>query len=220
MQHFFLLVWVLLGDWKNLQLAPLTIFSGFPNNRHNSLPRMPGPQKEALSMCCRTLLLCARKSPLQCLLMGWGKPGAGSPVVGSWRGHPAAFGLHNHLPRLTQGSAACSCLQTGRAGAGLAAPILASTKPSGDHCDEMHPAQLSPGWWQPQPKQMLLHTWYMPVLGLSKVKITMGRIIFTLQSLSLEHPVTGSTEPPLNTCRGTQCDMNDPSQSHQSSSKC
>lgn len=52
MQHFFLLVWVLLGDWKNLQLAPLTIFSGFPNNRHNSLPRMPDPQKAALSMCC------------------------------------------------------------------------------------------------------------------------------------------------------------------------
>ena len=29
MQRFFLLVWVLLGDWKNRHLALLTIFSGF-----------------------------------------------------------------------------------------------------------------------------------------------------------------------------------------------
>lgn len=44
MQRFFLLVWVLLGDWKNRCLA-LTVFTGFPNNSHNSLQWRPGWQK-------------------------------------------------------------------------------------------------------------------------------------------------------------------------------
>lgn len=46
MQRFFLLVWVLLCGWKNQCLALLTIFSGFPNNRHNSL----------LWRCCEHML--------------------------------------------------------------------------------------------------------------------------------------------------------------------
>lgn len=45
MRRFFLLVWVLLGDWKNQCLALLTIFSGFPNNSHNSLGWTPGLRK-------------------------------------------------------------------------------------------------------------------------------------------------------------------------------
>lgn len=48
MQRFFLLVCVLLGDWKNQRLALLTIFSGFPNNRHNSLWWTSGRQKALL----------------------------------------------------------------------------------------------------------------------------------------------------------------------------
>ena len=57
MQRFFLLVWVLLGDWKTRRLALLTIFSGFPNNRHNSLWWTPGRQKALLCECRQPSLL-------------------------------------------------------------------------------------------------------------------------------------------------------------------
>lgn len=57
MQRFFLLVWVLLGNWKNRRLALLTIFSGFPNNRHNSLRWTPGRRKALLCECRQLSLL-------------------------------------------------------------------------------------------------------------------------------------------------------------------
>lgn len=130
MQHFFLLVWVLLGDWKNLQLAPLTIFSGFPNNRHNSLPRMPGPQKAFPSMCYRTLLLGAGKAPLR--LLGDGLGGSLRQAPRRW----ARGGLnqrlpdwpHNNLPRHMPGVTGCTCLHTGHAGTGLAAHATAARR--------------------------------------------------------------------------------------------
>lgn len=62
MQRFFLLVWVLLGDWKNRRLALSTIFSGFPNNRHNSLRWTPGRRK---TLPCE----CRQPSPLDADLL-------------------------------------------------------------------------------------------------------------------------------------------------------
>lgn len=99
MQRFFLLVWVLLGDWKNRRLALSTIFSGFPNNRHNSLRWTPGRRKA---------LLCERRQPSlldadllwrqqgehrsKCVSLQAGDPRGGSPELGLRRTTGRALG--------------------------------------------------------------------------------------------------------------------------------